>query len=230
MAYQNPDDFADDGFWDAPDVPASQATSSYTGSIPQGFTQADVDDFLRRNPGDTHRVGEALVRGPQASAAPMAPSGGAPGGPQSIQPFGGFSFDTSKFGQTDGFKFKFDKAMQAIQRAGAAGGKSIMHPQVWKAMQEEATGLASQDINDEFGRQASTYGMNFDTHAWNEGNRFNSQRTNRLDDWSFMDADRRFGRGVLESDRGFGYQQDRDRIGDTWRFIDYGYGATPNPR
>jgi hypothetical protein len=211
----------DDDFWNVgPAAPA--ASGGYTGAVPNGFTQADVNDFLARNPGDEHRVSEALVRGPEGGGQSSIQTSGAP---QSIQPFGGFSFDGSKVGESGGFKFRFDKAMQAIQRSGAARG-TLLSPQTLKALQEEASGLASQEYGAEFDRQGQTYDRNFGTHTWNEGNRYNSERTNRLDDWSFADSDRRFNRSNFESDRSFGYGQERDRADDTWRFIDYGYNAS----
>lgn len=210
--------------WFAENVPP--AASSYTGPVPPGFSQADVEDFLRRNPGDEHRVGEALVRSPQ----PTAPSGGGfsfggAGAPQSIQPYSTpFSFDQSKVGDSQAFKFRFDKAMEAIQRSGAARG-TLLNPQTWKAMQDEASGLASQETQAEYGRQLGTYGQNFDVHAWNEGNRFNSQRANRGDDFSFMDTNRRFDRGIYEGDRAFSYGQNRDDMADYWRGEELKYGA-----
>jgi hypothetical protein len=216
-------DYLEDDWWNVGGPPTEQAP--YTGPVPQGFTQGDVENFLARNPGDEHRVSEALVPSSQGGQSAPMPTSGAP---KSIQPFGQtFGFDASKLGQTEDFKFRYDKAMQAIERSGAAKG-TLLNPQTWKAMQAEASGLAAQYTNDEFARQAGTYDRNFDTHAWNESSRFNSQRTNRVDDWGFANADRQFNRGVFESDRGFGYGQQRDNINDQWRFIDYGYGAQGN--
>jgi hypothetical protein len=180
----------------------------------------------------------AASTGGGSQAAPGQPStfsfaGGS--APQSIQPYQPFSFDASKVGSSDAFKFRLDKAMQAIERSGAAKG-TLLTPQTLKALQGEASGLASEEVGNEYGRQAGVYDRNFGTHQFNETNRYNSQRTNRTDDWGFMNADRQFNRGVLESDRGFNrgtlesdrgfdYTKQRDLADDTWRFIDYGYRA-----
>jgi hypothetical protein len=163
-------------------------------------------------------------------------SGGGSSAPQSIQPYQSFAFDASKVGTSDAFKFRFDNAMRAIERSGAAKG-TLLSPQTTHALQDRASGLASEEFDAEYGRQANTYGMNFGTHSWNEGNRYNSQRSNRLDDFSMADTDRRFGldvsqfnRGNFESDRAFDYGRERDTVDDTWRFVDYGYNAARNPR
>lgn len=231
----------DDGFWEV-DYPAltgsAPAAPSYSGPIPEGYSKEDVEDFLRRNPGDEHRVMSALVKSPQGGGEASAPSSSGAsyeGAPRAIQPYTPFSFDASSVGTSKPFTFRYDKAIEAVKRLGASRG-TYFNPQTWKAVEAEASGLAADEVNNEYSRQADTYDRNFGTHAWNEEGRYNSERTNRVDDWGFMDGDRRFNRGVyeddrnfnrgvLESDRGFGYQQGRDKVNDTWRFIDYGYGA-----
>lgn len=140
------------------------------------------------------------VAAPAQSAPQNIPIGPAP---QSIQPYQPFSFDPSQVGQSDAFKFRFDKAMQAIQRSGAAKG-TLLTNQTLAALQREASGLASQEYDAEYGRQANTYDLNRGTHQFNEQGRYDSQRANRLDDYSFMDTDRTFNRGVYEDDRNFG--------------------------
>jgi hypothetical protein len=203
------------------------------------YHPSDLEDVLR-NGGNVGIAATKYAQRASSNGRPDEPSSPqaysfASGAPQSIQPYSQpFAFDASKLGQTDGFKFRFDKAMQAIERSGAAKG-TLFNPQTWKSLQSEASGLASQETDAEFGRQASTYDRNLGVHQWNESSRFDSQRANRGDDFSFMDANRRFGlsadqfaRGNFESDRGFDYTRERDRIGDEWRFIDMGYGAARN--
>jgi hypothetical protein len=209
----------------------------YQGPLPTGYSRDDVNDFLRRNAGhegqgyDYGRVMSALNdRGGRPSAPAPSSGGFSSGAPASISPF---TFDPSSVGKSDAFKFRFDKALEALQRTGASRG-SYFSPQTWKAIEAEASGQASQEYGAEFGRQ-------FDTHRWNEENRYNSQRSNRLDDFGIYDTNRRFDRGVYEDDRNFGrgvYQDDRnfdygknrDTMGDYWRFIDYGYNSARNPQ
>jgi hypothetical protein len=219
----------------APPVPAP----SYSGPLPTGYSQAEVDDFLSRNPGDSHRVMSALNdRQPQAapSSSPQTFSFGS-GAPSSIAPFTEkFQFDPTKLGQTDAFKFRFDKALGAIKKIGASRG-TLLNPQTWKAMEEEASGLASQEVDAEYGRQHGEFLDRFGIHTTNEGSRYDSQRSNRLDDFGMFDTNRNFdrralegdrvyGRGVMESDRAFDYGRERDRTNDLFRFTDYGYNSS----
>jgi len=58
-----------------PSGPPVQARQAYSGPIPDGYSQGEVEDFLRRNPGDDHRVMSALSpkrRDEPAAAAPAA--------------------------------------------------------------------------------------------------------------------------------------------------------------
>ena len=199
-----------------------------------GAGETDLANLHGKNPEDRAAFIAALDAQYARRAAPSGGGGGsAPaqsasggfssGAPQSIQPF---SFDPSSVGKSDAFKFRFDKALEAIKRVGVAKG-SYFNPQTWKAAEDEASGLASQEFGNEFDRQ-------FQTHDWNETNRYNSQRSNRLDDFGMFDTNRRFdrsvyqddrnfGRGVFENDRNFDYGKTRDTMGDYWKFIDYGY-------
>lgn len=165
--------------------------------------------------------------GPQSGSYSFA--GGGSGGPQSIQPYQPFAFDASQAGKSDVFKFRFGEAMRAIERSGAAKG-TLLTPQVTQALQDRAVSLAGDDVEGEYARQAGVYDRNFGTHAFNETNRYSSQRSNRLDDYSFMDTDRRFARSNYESDRGFDYGKSRDDINDQWKFVDYGFNSARNSR
>ena len=224
--------YEDDAFWDLGDGRTTgndtswngAAAGGYAGPVPTGYTQADVEDFLRRNPGDEHRVMEALTPPPQQSQTFTFANPGGSNAPAPPSPFGSFGFDASQAGKSAGFQFKFDKAIEAIGRLGAAKG-TYFNPQTWKAAEAEATGLANQDLNDEFSRQAGVYDRNFGTHQWNEGSRYDAQRANRNDDYSMMSADRAFNRGTYESDRNYDYTKSRDNMSDMWRFVDYGYNS-----
>jgi hypothetical protein len=162
--------------------------------------------------------------GPGGASGGGSGSGGGTfygGAPQTIQPF---SFDASKVGTSDAFRFVMDKAMKALERRGAAKGV-YRTPQTTDALQAEAAGLASQEFEREHARQ-------FGEHQFNETGRYESARTNRADDFTFGNADRYYGldteklgldrervglqrddlglrrdmfsRGIFESDRGFG--------------------------
>lgn len=212
----------------APPVPP--VGPNYEGPLPTGYSREQVNDFLARNPGhtpgtyDTSRIFSALT--PPSSGSPGG-SAAAPvsGGPAPIAAFTTpFQFDASKLGETEGFKFRFDKAMEAINRGAAANGTLLTGP-TQKALQAEASGLASQELDAEFGRQFATHGRAFDVHQFNEPMRFNSMRLNRLDDRAMFENDRNFSRGTFESDRAFGYGQERDRMNDFFRFTDYGFNA-----
>jgi len=72
MAY--PYDQGQDYYQDPSQIPKPQTpgNTGYTGAggLPPGYSQAEVDDFLRRNPGDTARIFTALNdRGPQSQHA-----------------------------------------------------------------------------------------------------------------------------------------------------------------
>ena len=65
----------------APALAPQQASPSY--QAPSGISQAWADDFLRRNPGDTHRVASAYGSGGGAPSQPMPAVPGTVGGQNS---------------------------------------------------------------------------------------------------------------------------------------------------
>jgi hypothetical protein len=190
------------GQWDA-DAQQGYAYRQSIGQTPEQI-RANMEAEARARFAPSSGGGGSFSFASQAAAAPSV------NGPQ-------FAFDESRLGSGKTFQFKFDKAMEAIKRLGAGRG-TYFNPQTTDAAQAEAVGLASQDVEGEYARQAGTFDRNFGVQRWQT----DTTRQNRLDDFGIMDTNRRYERGVLESDRGFGYQQDRDRMADTWRFIDYG--------
>jgi hypothetical protein len=59
-----------------PSGPPAQVRQAYSGPVPEGYSQGEVEDFLRRNPGDEHRVASALS--PKRRDEPAAPAQQAP--------------------------------------------------------------------------------------------------------------------------------------------------------
>ncbi len=107
-----------------------------------------------------------------------------------------FAFDPANLGQTEGFKFNFDSAMRAIDRSAAARGKSFTND-TREELARTASGLASQDVNNEFNRQATTFGINADRSDTG----FNQDRALRTDQWGREDT---------------AWSQNRTNVNDQW--------------
>lgn len=224
-------------FWDPEDLepaPGSTPLGPYSGPLPPGYSQRDVDEWLTRNPGDEHRVLSALTdrqaghgTDPIAGSATQGGSQFGVAAPPSIQPFTRqFSAPTlEQASASPGFQFRLGEGLKALQRSAAARG-TLLTGGTLKSLQGYAQDEASQEYDKVYGRALGEYQQDFGVHQFNEGQRFASQRANRLDDYGIFSGDRAYNRGVFESDRGFGYQQGRDWMNDRFRLIDYGYGAS----
>lgn len=142
---------------------------------------------------------------------------GAPvsGAPQSIQPFTRtFTAPTmDDVTKSEPFRFRLGEALQAIERGGLAKG-TFGTNQTWKALQEQASGMAGDEYARQYDRKLGEFLTERDIWNQNEQNRFGSQRTNRMDDRGIFEDDRNFSRGVFESDRGFGRLLNRDARSD----------------
>ena len=138
--------------------------------------------------------------------------------------------DPQKSRESPGFQFRFDQAMEAIERSGLAKGNYFTNA-VSQGLQEQGANIADTYYDQDYGRALSDYTTRRDTHNQNEGNRFDSERanrgdswgqetdtygmtrTNRMDDRGIFEDDRNFGRSVYTDDRNFGrsvYQDDRN--------------------
>jgi len=240
------------GFWDSsdatledveqwdpqPDRVATNPGGMYGGDLPQGYTLAEVQDYLARNPGARDdQVMAALNDRVPGHGLDGSGEGGFSAGtftqlaPQSIQPFTAqFSAPTMQQAeQSPGFQFRLGEGLKALQRSAAARG-TLLTGGTLKSLTDYAQGSASQEYDKVYGRAMGEYGQQFGIHQWNEGSRFDSQRQNRADDYGMFANDRGFNFGVFTDAR-----NDRRRVEDDWynrrfRLADYGYGAAQEPQ
>ena len=158
---------------------------------------------------------------PGGGAPGMGGAGGGVGGaPQSIQPFGQqFTAPTlDEVRNSPGFQFRLGEAMQAIERSGLAKGTYFTN-RTARAMQGQASDLASAEYDKLFNQKMGGLTTNRDTHFLNEGGRYDSERANRLDDFGMFDTNRKFDFGVMDSNRNFGRATTNDQWGrgvDLW--------------
>lgn len=133
---------------------------------PQGV---DVGAFGPASSGtvstSSYNVGQAPGLPTYAPRDPGQFTGQAPA-PTAYGAFGGINPAT--FERTPGSLYLQAQAQKAIQRQAAAGG-SLMSGGLLKKLQENAVGLAAQDLQNAFGRDLATYTSNRDTNAQNYG-------------------------------------------------------------
>lgn len=158
--------------------------------IPESFIQA----FLGVNAYDSNRLVEAYYSSGGSNDPTVLAKFGS-GAPQAMQPFSKqFSRPTTQE-VTDSatFQFRLGEAMNAIKRAGLAKGVAGTN-QVWKALQEQASGIGADEYEKEYNRRWNEYTGEADIYFQNESNRYSSERTNRMDDYTIEDGNRNFDR------------------------------------
>jgi hypothetical protein len=203
-------------------ITPQQAEQYYNEALAAGIPKAYIDDFLRRHPGDYNRIIEGYSNQPGGGgdeggggALRIGAAGGSGygGAPNAMQPFNR-QFTAPTMAEVQGsepFKFRLGEAVNVIKRAGLASGNFLTNNTA-KALQEQASGIASEEYGKEYGRRWNEYTGAADIHFQNEGNRYSSERTNRTDDFGIFDTNRKFDFGVLDSNRNF----DRTLTNDNW--------------
>lgn len=141
--------------------------------------------------------------------------GGASSGVQSIQPFTKpFVAPTMDEALNDpGYQFGLNQQLATQQRGSAAAG-TAWNPRTATAMGDYANNSAQQQYSKVYDRRLGEFSQDYNIFRNNETDRFGSQSANRS-----------FDRGVLESDRGFARQLDRDYVGDQFNLSDQGLRA-----
>lgn len=171
-----------------------------------------------------------------------------------------FAWDPSTNVNDPALKFRMEQAQKMRERSASAKG-NLLTGGTAAQLDEDLVGVAAQYENDDFNRAMSKYSKDFETftgdrsrragqynqdfsnsrgayldkaNIWNtnEMGRFNTERTNRMDDQSILNDNRNF--GLAESGQKFGQdlslaqfgrQLDRDQMGDLFSLANYGYGA-----
>jgi len=120
--------------------------------------------------------------GGYSDTAPSLPTAG--GAPTSLQPWTeSFTAPTAEqASQEPGFQFQLGEGLKALQRSAAAKGTLLTGGTV-KGLESFANDLANRNYQDVYNRAYNEYEGRRSTFLTNEANRYNSQRSNRLDDW-----------------------------------------------
>ncbi len=167
------------------------------GQSPEEAAARALEDAKVRFP-DTSQNG-----GGQQMTSGSVGAGGS-GGPMPIQAFGKqFALPTQEEVEaTPGFKTIMGKGLQALERRASAAGRAGAG--LGKEELEYATDFANTFYGDAANRAMQVFGLNRDTFYTDEGNRYNSQRTNRIDDQNILDSNRNYGLASKAQDFGFG--------------------------
>lgn len=235
-----------------PDFDAEAEVNRIFGGSGMAAGETDAANLAAKNPEDraqfiadltAQRNLRAASNGGNGGSASPSSGGGTSGGPsvpqgsgapQSIQPFTReFNAPTIDSVRNSGtFQFRLGEAINAIKKAGLAKGTFFTN-QTAKALEEQASGIGSDEYDKQYDRSMGEFLTGRDTHFLNEEGRYGSQRTNRVDDWG--QATDIFGMGrtnrmddntirlsdqsILDSNRGFDRLMQNDQWGrgaDLW--------------
>jgi hypothetical protein len=202
-----------------------------------GLSQDTINDFLARNPGDAHRLLSAYdnEHGPDdpAPASSGMTLASMSGGPRAISPYTRqFVAPTMEQVQSSpGFQFRLGEGMKALERSAAAKG-TLLTGATGKSLAQFGQDYASNEYDKAYGRAVGEFQQDFGVHQWNEGNRFSSERTNRMDSHG-IDQDL-WGRG--QADKRWAFEQDQalwgrknleedQRYNRYFKLADFGYNA-----
>jgi hypothetical protein len=200
---------------------------------------SDVDRVIGESMGGWLARSAPGTGGGGSAAAPAAVglSGGfATGAPQAISPYTKqFQAPTMEQVQlSPGFQFRLGEGMKALQRSAAARG-TLLTGGTAKAINAFGQDFASNEYDKAYGRAIGEHQQDFGQHQWNEGNRFTSQRTNRMDDFGIFDSNRNFGQGAdrfaFEKDQALWGRKNLETDQDfqrRFRFADYGFNSARN--
>lgn len=119
-----------------------------------------------------------------------------------------FRFDPSKIAENPAYRVRLSDMVKSVERSAAAKGLSFT-PQAREELLQRAGALASQELENEYGRQVGAYGTNYGTFSGDRARR--GREADRTFDETL--GTYRQGRGDFEADRGFGRATFLDRAG-----------------
>ena len=83
-----------------------------------------------------------------------------------------FTFDPKEIANDPGYKFRLAEGLKSVQNSGAAKGGGLSGAAM-KALNNYASGIASDEVGNAYNRAASDYDRAFNTFNANQGNIFN---------------------------------------------------------
>lgn len=87
-----------------------------------------------------------------------------------------FEFNYDDLANDPGFKFRMDRALKAVERPAAAGGR-LMSGRTLGELTDRASGMASDEFSAAYGRKAGEYGMEWDQFNKAEDRNFSNYLT-----------------------------------------------------
>ncbi len=163
-------------------------TAALSGKNPEDRAKFIADLTAQINGSASNKAGGANSYQGQASGSSVG------GAPNFIQPFqGSYTNPTAEEARaTPGYQFQLEEGIRALDRGAASKGKLLGGGQM-ASLQRYGQGLADSTYGETDARNFRNYADTKDTFFQNEANRFNSQRTNRMDDYSILSGDRNYG-------------------------------------
>ena len=175
----------------------------------------DVAGRPERPEYETFRPQDSFVRG----EAPQSPEA------EYYNPYGGkrpqdvYQAENFNIKDDPGYQLARSEAMRGVEASGAARGQQLSGATL-KALQDRATGLASQQANDAYARYVDQ--RDFAAQQEREGYGRGERYEDRMTDATRYRSQDQYGRyrddvGDYRDDRNFQYGQHRDERGDRWQ-------------